>query len=100
MDRVGGNRSCTDLVLMPLPEGPQCSFAHRMQHTEDRKSTVDIDSSPCDSYSWHVDIEIAELVQLLGLPESVTPAAPSQAPPPEQKESQGEGSTPGAGTKE
>ena len=46
----------------------------------------------CDSDSM-TDIELAELVQLLGLPESVTPITPSQAPPLEQKENQGESST-------
>ena len=35
---------CADLVLNCHPVGPQCSFAHRMQHTEDRESTGDIDS--------------------------------------------------------
>jgi len=65
--QVGG-----DFILGP---GPQCSFVHRMQHTEDH-------------------IELAELVQLLGLPESVTSTTPSQAPPVEQKEHEGESSTP------
>ena len=41
---------------------------------------------------YDADVEIAELAQHLGLPESVIPTAPSQAPPPEQKEHQGEGS--------
>ncbi|KAF9654060.1 hypothetical protein BDM02DRAFT_1190125 [Thelephora ganbajun] len=61
-----------DFIFGP---GPQCAFAHRMQHTEDH-------------------IEIAELVQLLGLPESAIPPTPSQAPPPEQKENQGENLAP------
>lgn len=39
-------------------------------------------------------MEIAELIRLLGLPESVIPAVPSQAPLLEQKEDQGENSAP------
>ena len=51
-----------------------------------------------NSDPWDVDIEIAELVQLLGLPESVIPAPPSQAVPLEQKESQDESLIPGGET--
>jgi hypothetical protein len=72
-----------------------------MQHSGDRKSMGSILISwTCDSNPWHADIEIAELVQLLGLPEPVTPVAPSQvqAPLPEQKGIQGENSTPDAET--
>ncbi|KAF9793154.1 AhpC/TSA antioxidant enzyme-domain-containing protein [Thelephora terrestris] len=46
-----------DFVFGP---GPQCSFAHRMQHTEDH-------------------IEIAELIQLLGLPASAVPVLSTSA---------------------
>ena len=59
-----------------------------MQHTEDRESIMILISGACDSDARRADIEIAELVQLLGLPDSVRPAA--QALPLEQKENQGE----------
>jgi len=43
---VGGYRVRTDLALRYRyhPIGPQCSFAHRMRHTEDRKLMGDIDT--------------------------------------------------------
>jgi len=44
LGQVSGGSFCADLVLDYHHVGPQCSFAHRMQHTEDRESTGNIDS--------------------------------------------------------